>query len=532
MTYLHRQTGPQRQTIQDNPRQVQNSAGGWGYSIEGEDYLRRFLTLGTEGGTYYVDERKLTLDALQNVEAYIAGDWTTALGVVTQYSVEGRTAKVSPILFALALLYKHKNDLDVGNEVWHRSRQFRAAFVQVIRTLSHLYEFLSYVQAVGLNVNGSATLGKAVGDLISKWGAKKLAYQVVKYRQRYGWTFRDVCRVFHPHFGGKINQVIAYAVNGSEPDIDSIVAYESLKMARDSRDVIDILLSGPGASWEMIPTQFLSDGGVWDTLLERGFLPINALIRNLGRMTALGVFGQPGQYSDATEYAVSMLTSSEVLNNARVHPFNVLNALKTYSSGGGWRSDLTWKPRRDIVSALAQAYELSFVSIEPSQAHLMVAVDVSRSMSARIMGSNVQAAEAAVSLAQVFQNKARRVDTYKFNYELERYEIPMGNPVDVASKRVWAGGGTDCAKPMLFADHNNLFYDAFVIITDNETWAGSVKPDEALRRYRRHMNGAARLVVVGMTSTGFTIADPQDAGSMDVVGFDAGAFKTIQEFVS
>ena len=59
-----------------------------------------------------------------------------------------------------------------------------------------------------------------------------------------------------------------------------------------------------------------------------------------------------------------------------------------------------------------------------------------------------------------------------------------------------------------------------MVYTDSETWAGDVHPVQALREYRQRIGIAARLVVVGMVSNGFTIADPADAGMLDVVGFD------------
>ena len=43
---------------------------------------------------------------------------------------------------------------------------------------------------------------------------------------------------------------------------------------------------------------------------------------------------------------------------------------------------------------------------------------------------------------------------------------------------------------------------------------------------------AAHLVVVGMESNGFAIADPADGGMLDVVGFDAAAPAVISDFVS
>ena len=64
----------------------------------------------------------------------------------------------------------------------------------------------------------------------------------------------------------------------------------------------------------------------------------------------------------------------------------------------------------------------------------------------------------------------------------------------------------------------------------NETWAGAIHPVEALRTYRARTGIAAKLAVVGMTATGFTIADPDDAGTLDVVGFDAAAPALIAGF--
>jgi 60 kDa SS-A/Ro ribonucleoprotein len=91
-------------------------------------------------------------------------------------------------------------------------------------------------------------------------------------------------------------------------------------------------------------------------------------------------------------------------------------------------------------------------------------------------------------------------------------------------------GGTDCALPMIWAERNRVEVDTFVIYTDNETWAGSVHPAQAIRAYRNARGIAAKVVVVGMTSTGFSIADPNDAGMLDVVGFDAATPAVIGDF--
>jgi 60 kDa SS-A/Ro ribonucleoprotein len=119
--------------------------------------------------------------------------------------------------------------------------------------------------------------------------------------------------------------------------------------------------------------------------------------------------------------------------------------------------------------------------------------------------------------------------------------------------------GTDCALPMLYAIDKNLEVDHFVIYTDSETWAGApdpacrsvkstvgpgdevgpavfdagaIHPVQALRRYRERSGIAAKLTVVAMTSTGFSIADPRDAGMLDVVGFDTAAPQLMADFAA
>ena len=92
-------------------------------------------------------------------------------------------------------------------------------------------------------------------------------------------------------------------------------------------------------------------------------------------------------------------------------------------------------------------------------------------------------------------------------------------------------GGTDCALPMIYALQNKLEVDAFVVYTDNETWAGQIHPSQALAQYRQATGINAKLIVVGMTATGFTIADPADAGMLDVVGFDASCPAVMADFI-
>lgn len=90
---------------------------------------------------------------------------------------------------------------------------------------------------------------------------------------------------------------------------------------------------------------------------------------------------------------------------------------------------------------------------------------------------------------------------------------------------------TDASIPFRDALARGLAVEAFVILTDNETWSGPVHPVAALQQYRRETGIPAKLVVIGMAANGYTITDPEDALQMDVSGFDASVPGVISQFV-
>jgi 60 kDa SS-A/Ro ribonucleoprotein len=92
-------------------------------------------------------------------------------------------------------------------------------------------------------------------------------------------------------------------------------------------------------------------------------------------------------------------------------------------------------------------------------------------------------------------------------------------------------GGTDCALPMLYAIEKRIKVDAFVIYTDNETWAGEIHPSQALTQYQKKFGINAKLITVGMTSNGFSIADPERNDMLDIVGFDIVTPQVISNFI-
>ena len=86
---------------------------------------------------------------------------------------------------------------------------------------------------------------------------------------------------------------------------------------------------------------------------------------------------------------------------------------------------------------------------------------------------------------------------------------------------------------MTYALDNGMHdIDVFVVYTDSETYYGKIHPSVALKKYRMVTSKKnAKLIVMGMQSNGFTIADPNDSGMLDIVGFDAAVPDLVKRFV-
>ena len=533
-----------RETAQNLPAradQVANNAGGFVFEVDDLTRLRRFLTLGVEGGTFYVTERELTKDNAQIVLRLAESDPRLVVDEAIAISLAGRAPKQNPALFALAA---------VAGLADNDGRAYALAHLnQVARTGTHLATFAGYVQQFR---GWGRALRRAIGQWYTTKTPEVLAYQILKYRNREGWTHRDLLRKAHPDptdpAQAKLLDYIAHRAKvrdeGLEYDLsglpDLVSAFEEVRTAPTKR-IIQLIGEYP-LSWEMLPMPALDEPSVWEALLDQG-MPITALMRQLPRLTNLGVLeGARGKA------VADRLADQSVLVKGRVHPISVLVALRTYASGHGARGSGTWTPLRRIVDALDAGFYASFAGVEPTGKRTLLALDVSGSMTAPISGMPLSAREASAALALVTARVEPEYDILGFtsagqqalvgtesswtSTAVSRLKISPRQRLDDVIGQI-SGlpfGGTDCALPMLWASEHKVAIDTFVIYTDSETWAGAIHPFQALVQYREQMGIPAKLVVVGMTSTGFSIADPTDAGMLDVAGFDSAVPQLIADF--
>lgn len=553
-TYLKTATS-KKKTPQSQPipgkRQVQNHAGGFVFQLDDWKRLERFLILGSEGNTYYATERKMTADNVSCLERCLAEDSVRFLKTVVAISDGGRAPKNDPALLALAVAMA-KGGVEA-------KREAAAVLPKVARIGTHLFHFVDMI-------DGMRGWGPVLCGAVSNWYLTKpldaLAVQLLKYQARDAWSHKDVLRKAHPNarLTDGHSALFRYVTKGVVPEdsnpssvrkaaYELIHAFEEIKALpkppaakkADERRLVELIVEH-AMPRECVPTEWLNSRAVWEALLRR--MPMTAMIRNLGKMSSIGLLTP---LSDASSTVVKWLAMEDQIKKARVHPIQILLALSTYKQGHGMKGSLTWKPAANVVRALDEAFYKAFACVPSTGKRFYIALDVSGSMcGGHVAGTPLTPREAAAALAMVtmrteqewhiagFTNGSGRSMYSGYGSGLTDLKLTPSMSLDAAVCSVadMPFGGTDCALPMIDATNRTMKVDAFYVLTDNETWAGSIHPCQALREYRQRSGIPAKLIVAGLTSTGFSIADPSDPGMLDVVGFDSNVPALMSDFVS
>jgi 60 kDa SS-A/Ro ribonucleoprotein len=548
MSYLKRVATRRVPPTAPLPGQVRNSDVGYSWGVDDWTRLRRFLVLGSEGGSYYAGEWQLTRENAEAVGRCLVADGPRAVAEIVSVSDGGRAPKNDPAVFALALA------AGAGDEPTRKAAL--EALPQVCRTGTHLFQFATFVEGFR---GWGRSLRRAVGRWYAAQSPDAVAYQAVKYQQRQGVTHRDLLRLSHPArtvsagnptlgISGEHSRVFEWIVRGGETDgLPRVI--EGYTRAQESERASETaaLVREYRLPREAVKSEHLRTREVWEALLEG--MPMTALIRNLATMTRVGAI-EPG--SAGTAKVVAQLGDTERIRRARVHPIAVLSALRTYESGRGVRGRGEWTPVRDVVDALDAAFYTAFANVEPTGKRFLLALDVSGSMElgqvAGVPGLTPRDASAALALVTAATEERYEIVGFyagrggrKFGKRREWYLGRDGlTPLAISPRqrlndaiRAVSGlpfGGTDCALPMLYAQAQEREVDAFVILTDSESWAGEIHASQALVEYRRASGINARLVVVAMVANAFSVADPNDAGQLDVVGFDTATPQLISDF--
>jgi 60 kDa SS-A/Ro ribonucleoprotein len=508
-----RQTPPVQPMFGRENQMHVGPAGAYVFNTGDWDRLDRFLIIGSEGGTYYAGEKELTIEAAAIVRRCLAADAPRVIARIVEVSHSGLAPKNDAAVLALAIAF-------CAPGVAGRAEALRA----VCRTGTHLFQFLQAVRGMR---GGGRALNGAVRAWMNRMDTERLALQMVKYRNRAGWTWRDVMRRYRPRPPGPASEDrrrdALYAWAARKPcataDLPKIVTDTEIASTINIEDLAKHV-DATGLPWECVPSEATTRKDVLGAILNH--MPLMAMVRQLSKLQTYGV---------PTTTAIVRLRDESAIRDSRIHPVALMIAASAYETGSG--KHLTWTPDPSVVDALDDAFQLALRTAEPTGKRILVAIDCSGSMHHASCG-NMPLFKIAAAMALTY----RRTDSATvIGFDTRVCPIAISERMRVTDAmrmvdRTPLGGGTDCGLPFKFALERDINVDAFVIFTDSESWAGNRHPAQALDAYRAHKNQGAKVIWCAMTAGDSSLGLPEDRSCLGIAGFDASAPMLVSNFIA
>ncbi|ETE63338.1 60 kDa SS-A/Ro ribonucleoprotein, partial [Ophiophagus hannah] len=471
--------------------QLSNSEDECGWQVTDMTRLRRFLCFGSEGGAFYVKEQKLSFESVDALLRLIeGGKGYEAVQEIKTFSQEGRAAKQDPVLFALAIC-SQCSDAKTKQEAYK-------AVPEICHIPTHLFTFIQFKKDLKEGMN-CGMWGRALRKAVSVWYNGKndmaIALAVTAYKKKNGWCHKDLLRLSHLKPANEGLAIVTKYVMKGWKEVQE--TYKESRLSAEAEKVLKYL---------------------------------EAVERVKHTTDELEVIHLIEEHSLVREH---LLTSHLKSKEAQIHPFHILVALENYKGERGYRGKLRWQPEKDILEALNTSFYKSFKALEPMGKRILVAVDVSDSMLQKVFGSVLNASTIAAAMCMVVARTEKDSHIVAFSHDIVPCPVTedMTLPQVLQKMSEIPRGATNCSSPMLWAQKTGVAVDVFIIFMDSETFAGDVHPATALRQYRERMGIPSKLIVCGMTSSGFTVADPDDRGMLDICGFDTGTPIVIQNFI-
>lgn len=529
-----------------------NNAGGYVFNIDDWQRLDRFLILGSDSNTYYQSAKELTIDNAYNIRNLINTDGIRVVNRTVEISDSGRAPKNAPAVFVMAMCASF-GDKNVKDYTYSKLKK-------VCRIGTDFFAFVDYAD----NLRG---WGRGLRKGIASWyktniydykedlnNFNNFIYQAIKYKNRNGWTHRDVLRKIHIKTDNpawnllfswitkpdmvKCDDVLEdienWMCNDIHPDyMLGLIKYKlAMNISNYTENEIINLIRKYNFPWEVLPTNITNNLNVNATLLESG-MPLNAMIRQLGKLTSIGLLKPMNEY---TKIVNDRLNNDEYIRKSRLHPLNILTAINTYANGHGMLGKLNWEPVKSISDSLENAFYKAFGNVIPTNKNTLIGLDVSGSMCWEKTAINLTASCVGAAMCMVTARTEPNYDIMAFSHNFVNLNItPKMSLNDILSKtNEIPFGGTDCSLPIKYAMNNNLNIETFIVYTDNETWCDRIHVSVLFNKYnKKRINDGlspARCIVCGLTATNFSIADPQNPYMLDVVGCDSAIPNIINEF--
>lgn len=510
----------------------QNYEGAPTFARSDEERLILVLTTGTFEPTFYASDAKLAEEAVALFRQFAAADPHFLAQAIVYARTEG-LLRLAPITALVVLSASSSDDA---------KEMFRRIFPKVIQTPGDLQDFVTLCRQKTLR-----GMGKAVTRAVGRWLGEMSEYHAIKYgAESQQMSLRDLYRLARPKLTGKADAIAHYLVKGEIADASltpQIAGYEAFKakareLKEDPRSKRQVELLGLVAEhrlpWEVVTAQVPNNTAAWRAM--RPQLPYMALLRNLNNLVKSEALDKPRELAAV----VKMLRDSKRVASSKQLPFRFLSAIKALQRSGDTAVV------QALRAALDDALELSFANMPELGARVLIANDVSGSMSSKPSAkSDMTMAEIAGIFAAAAYKKAEHGTIVSFDTEAHPREVSKETSVSAIARAISDyGGGTSLSVPIEWAFGEHLtkkggdgepipFYDVAIFLTDSESWVDHLTSNrgvvDLIREYKRRVNPALKCFFVQLEPYQHAVAAPDEPDCYYLYGWSASLLPFIAQ---
>lgn len=180
------------------PGQVRNNAGGYSFPLPLRTECLRYLIIGSKTGNYYQSAGQVSTEISRAILAAVnePATFKTLMEDLTDVSVKGRAPRQEMTMMALAACIVFAPDQEC-------KALALASIAQICRIPTHLFMLLENVRGLSQDKPDKPGKGmgkgmrKALAQFYTSRSGEELAVLLTKYKNREGWTHKDIFRLIH-----------------------------------------------------------------------------------------------------------------------------------------------------------------------------------------------------------------------------------------------------------------------------------------------------------------------------------------------
>ena len=481
-----------------------NHAGAQAYALTPHQALAQLASTGTMNATFYAEPRE-QLDEMLKLAWQVEPEFRAKTAV---HAYETGYMKDMPALL-LAVLSMMQGDA------------FERAFVRVVKNGRMLRNF---VQVMRSGAVGRKSLGTRPKRLVLNWLERASDLEIMRAAVGNDPSLADVVKMMHPKPVSASRAALYGYLIGKPHDVlalpDLVKAFEAFKR--------DPSLPVPEVPFQMLTSMPLTKAH-WVQIAETAGWQM--LRQNLNTFARNGVFEVEG----FAEKLAARLRDQMEVKRARVFPYQLMVAFNSVDAGVP-----------DVVrDALQDAMEVALGNVPEVNGHVVVAPDVSGSMSSPVTGhrkgstSVVRCIDVAALVAAALLRRNPTAKVLPFENDVVDVRLNARDSVMTNAQKLAAvgGGGTNCSAPLARLVKERARVDLVVFVSDNQSWVdGTSHPHQGhphqgtatMQEWRKlkALNPGAKLVCIDIQPYTTVQAKPE-ADILNVGGFSDRVFDVV-----